>query len=79
MAERVDLDHRRHDVARHQRVAHPAGGLHHAVADVADGKYSRLAASLIDPVANLLDQLTEVERAGVTHPVSAVHQDLRLA
>ena len=78
-AERVDLGHRRHDVARHQRVAHPARGLDHAVADVADGEHGRLAASLIDPVADLFDQLTEMERAGMPHPVSAVHQDLRLA
>jgi hypothetical protein len=79
VAERVDLHHRRHDVARDQRVAHPAGGLHHPVADVADGEHGGLAAGLVDAVADLLDQLAEVERAGVAHAVGAVDEHLRLA
>jgi hypothetical protein len=79
MPQGVDLDHRRHDVAGDERVAHAVGGLDDAVADVADGEDARFPAGLVDAVADFLDQLPEVERARVAHAVGAVHQDLRLA
>jgi len=79
MAERVDLDHRRHDVPGDERVTHAVGRLYDAVADVADPEDARLAPRLVDAVTDLLYQLTEVERAWVTHAVGAVNEDLRLA
>jgi hypothetical protein len=79
MAERVDLDHRRHDVPRDQRVAHAVGRLDDAVADVGDHEVGRLAARLVHAVRDLLDQPAEVEGAGVAHAVRALDQDLRLA
>src|SRR5438132_13194691 len=78
MTERVDLDHRRHDVARHQRVAHPAVRLGDSVADVADSEDARFAAGLEDAIADLFDERTEVERARMAHPVRAVDEDLWL-
>ena len=73
----MDLDHRRHDVARHQRVAHAAVRLGDPVADVADGEDARLAASFENAVADLLDERPEVERAGMAHAIGAVDQHLR--
>ena len=78
MTERVDLDHRRHDVARYERVAHPAVGLSDPVANVADREDAGFTAGLEDAVADLFDQRAEVERARVAHPVRAVDQDLWL-
>jgi hypothetical protein len=57
--ERVDLDHRRHDVPRDQRVAHPVGRLDDGVADVGHDEVRRLAARLVDAVGDLLDEAAE--------------------
>jgi hypothetical protein len=69
MPERVDRDHRRHDVAGDERVAHAVRGLDDTVADVADREDARLPAGLVDAVADFLDQLPEMERARVAHAV----------
>src|ERR1700716_3303812 len=79
MTERVDLDHGGHDVARDERIAHPAVRLGHPVANVADREDAWLAAGLEDAVADLFDQRAEVERARMTHSVRAVDQHLGLA
>ena len=79
VAEGVDLDHRRLDVARDERVAHPGVRLGDAVADVGGVEDARLAARLEDAVGDLLDQRPEVEGAGVAHAVGALDEDLRLA
>jgi hypothetical protein len=79
MTERVDLDHRRHDVPRDERIAHSLGRLDDAVADIGDHEVGRLAPRLEDAVRDLLDQPTEMKRARMPHPVGAFHEDLRLA
>ena len=78
MAEGMNLDHRGHDVARHQRVAHAGVGLGDAVADIAHREDARLTTGLEDAVADLLDQRPEVKGAGMTHAVRAVDEDLGL-
>jgi hypothetical protein len=79
MAERVYLDHRRDDVPRNEGVAHSLGRLDDSVADVGDDEVRRLAAHLEHAVGDLVDQVAEVKRARVTHPVRAFHEHLRLA
>ncbi len=78
MAQGVDLNHGCHNVARNERIAHTVGRLNHAVTDVADGKDAWLPTSLVDAIADLLNQFSEVEGARVPHTIGTVNQYLRL-
>jgi len=78
MSKRMDFDHRRHNIPRHQRITHATCSLDHAVADIADSEDTRFPTSFVDAVAYFVDQLPEVERPWMAHSVSALDEDLRL-
>ncbi len=77
--EGVNLDHRRLNIPRDERITHARVRLRYAIADIRGVEHARLAPRLEHAIGDFLDQRAEVKGAGMAHSICALHEDLWLA